>query len=187
MSGLVILVCRRQYLSRSFSWLFSLGQVARVLSNTNFASTFAWIIACPQIVPMTRSRVWGRVFGRMTYTSRMVFQVCLVACRVGSKKAQVGTPYYLSPEICEEKPYNELSDALALNSERNCGLRLKSLGSKSTTSRQFYWVPRLFEGNPRGNNRKPRGNREQTNKAGVLDAKVWAFGCVVYEMCTLRL
>eukprot|EP00913_Durusdinium_trenchii_P022705 g21324.t1 len=37
----------------------------------------------------------------------------------------VGTPYYLSPEICEEKPYNELSD-------------------------------------------------------------VWAFGCVVYEMCTLR-
>ncbi|CAK9095753.1 Serine/threonine-protein kinase Nek1 (Never in mitosis A-related kinase 1) (NimA-related protein kinase 1) [Durusdinium trenchii] len=22
----------------------------------------------------------------------------------------VGTPYYLSPEICEEKPYNELSD-----------------------------------------------------------------------------
>ncbi|CAL1171079.1 unnamed protein product [Cladocopium goreaui] len=51
--------------------------VARVLSNTNFASTF------------------------------------------------VGTPYYLSPEICEEKPYNELSD-------------------------------------------------------------VWAFGCVVYEMCTLR-
>ena len=23
---------------------------------------------------------------------------------------QVGTPYYLSPEICEEKPYNELSD-----------------------------------------------------------------------------
>ncbi|OLP78100.1 Serine/threonine-protein kinase Nek8 [Symbiodinium microadriaticum] len=37
----------------------------------------------------------------------------------------VGTPYYLSPEICEERPYNELSD-------------------------------------------------------------VWAFGCVVYEMCTLR-
>eukprot|EP00931_Biecheleriopsis_adriatica_P078022 TRINITY_DN51497_c0_g1_i1.p1 TRINITY_DN51497_c0_g1~~TRINITY_DN51497_c0_g1_i1.p1 ORF type:complete len:749 (-),score=165.51 TRINITY_DN51497_c0_g1_i1:12-2258(-) len=37
----------------------------------------------------------------------------------------VGTPYYLSPELCEEKPYNELSD-------------------------------------------------------------VWAFGCVIYEMCTLR-
>ncbi|CAE7745572.1 Nek1, partial [Symbiodinium pilosum] len=37
----------------------------------------------------------------------------------------VGTPYYLSPEICEERPYNELSD-------------------------------------------------------------VWAFGCVVYEMCTLK-
>eukprot|EP00930_Biecheleria_cincta_P035397 TRINITY_DN24348_c0_g2_i1.p1 TRINITY_DN24348_c0_g2~~TRINITY_DN24348_c0_g2_i1.p1 ORF type:complete len:839 (-),score=217.47 TRINITY_DN24348_c0_g2_i1:84-2600(-) len=37
----------------------------------------------------------------------------------------IGTPYYLSPELCEEKPYNELSD-------------------------------------------------------------VWAFGCVIYEMCTLR-
>lgn len=23
----------------------------------------------------------------------------------------MGTPYYLSPEICEERPYNELSDA----------------------------------------------------------------------------
>ena len=26
----------------------------------------------------------------------------------------VGTPYYLSPEICEEKPYNEKSDVWAL-------------------------------------------------------------------------
>jgi serine/threonine protein kinase len=28
----------------------------------------------------------------------------------GIWQSQVGTPYYLSPEICEEKPYNELSD-----------------------------------------------------------------------------
>lgn len=27
---------------------------------------------------------------------------------------QVGTPYYLSPEMCEEKPYNEKSDIWAL-------------------------------------------------------------------------
>ena len=26
----------------------------------------------------------------------------------------VGTPYYLSPEMCEEKPYNEKSDIWAL-------------------------------------------------------------------------
>lgn len=26
----------------------------------------------------------------------------------------VGTPYYLSPEMCEEKPYNEKSDVWAL-------------------------------------------------------------------------
>jgi len=29
-------------------------------------------------------------------------------------KTFVGTPYYLSPEICEEKPYNEKSDIWAL-------------------------------------------------------------------------
>lgn len=26
----------------------------------------------------------------------------------------IGTPYYLSPELCEEKPYNEKSDVWAL-------------------------------------------------------------------------
>ena len=26
----------------------------------------------------------------------------------------VGTPYYLSPEICEDKPYNDKSDVWAL-------------------------------------------------------------------------
>lgn len=29
-------------------------------------------------------------------------------------KTMVGTPYYLSPEICEEKPYNEKSDVWSL-------------------------------------------------------------------------
>jgi NIMA (never in mitosis gene a)-related kinase len=29
-------------------------------------------------------------------------------------KTLVGTPYYLSPEVCEEKPYNEKSDVWAL-------------------------------------------------------------------------
>ena len=28
-------------------------------------------------------------------------------------KTFVGTPYYLSPEMCEEKPYNEKSDIWA--------------------------------------------------------------------------
>lgn len=27
---------------------------------------------------------------------------------------KVGTPYYLSPEMCEEKPYNEKTDIWAL-------------------------------------------------------------------------
>lgn len=29
-------------------------------------------------------------------------------------KTMVGTPYYLSPELCEEKPYNTKSDVWAL-------------------------------------------------------------------------
>lgn len=29
-------------------------------------------------------------------------------------KTIVGTPYYLSPELCEDKPYNEKSDVWAL-------------------------------------------------------------------------
>lgn len=29
-------------------------------------------------------------------------------------QTMVGTPYYLSPEMCEEKPYNEKSDVWAL-------------------------------------------------------------------------
>jgi NIMA (never in mitosis gene a)-related kinase len=29
-------------------------------------------------------------------------------------KTVVGTPYYLSPEMCEEKPYNEKTDVWAL-------------------------------------------------------------------------
>ena len=57
---------------------------------------------------------------------RQYLRHCLrLLSRLVLDSLQVGTPYYLSPEICEEKPYNELSD-------------------------------------------------------------VWAFGCVVYEMCTLR-
>ena len=29
-------------------------------------------------------------------------------------KTLIGTPYYLSPELCEEKPYNDKNDVLAL-------------------------------------------------------------------------
>ena len=30
-------------------------------------------------------------------------------------KTVIGTPYYLSPEICEDKPYNDKSDVWSLN------------------------------------------------------------------------
>ena len=40
--------------------------------------------------------------------SKVINDQSFFACTV------VGTPYYLSPELCEEKPYNEKSDIWAL-------------------------------------------------------------------------
>ena len=40
--------------------------------------------------------------------------VAKVLSQTNFAKTFVGTPYYLSPEICEEKPYNEKSDVWAL-------------------------------------------------------------------------
>lgn len=40
--------------------------------------------------------------------------VAKVLSQTNFAKTFVGTPYYLSPEICEEKPYNEKSDIWAL-------------------------------------------------------------------------
>lgn len=38
----------------------------------------------------------------------------VVSSPKGFAKTLVGTPYYLSPELCEGKPYNEKSDIWAL-------------------------------------------------------------------------
>jgi NIMA (never in mitosis gene a)-related kinase len=35
-------------------------------------------------------------------------------CTVACAKTQIGTPYYLSPEVCQEKPYNWASDIWAM-------------------------------------------------------------------------
>lgn len=43
---------------------------------------------------------------------KKLFQV--VSSPKGFAKTMVGTPYYLSPELCEGKPYNEKSDIWAL-------------------------------------------------------------------------
>ena len=66
--------------------------MARVLSNTNFASTFA-----PDLRAALNSIMFSPKSSQESHQD-------------GIWQSQVGTPYYLSPEICEEKPYNELSD-----------------------------------------------------------------------------
>lgn len=67
-------------------------------------------------------------------------------------KTIIGTPYYLSPEICEEKPYNEKSDIWALgcilyelctfnhpfNAKSQGALILKILNSSPTPIKQSY-------------------------------------------------
>ena len=61
---------------------------------------------------------------------------------------QIGTPYYLSPEICEDKPYNRKSDGTA-------------------AAAVFVTWLYMAESHP-------------------VCFAVWALGCVLYELCTLK-
>merc|ERR1719203_509728 len=38
----------------------------------------------------------------------------VLSCTVACAKTQIGTPYYLSPEVCQEKPYSWASDIWAM-------------------------------------------------------------------------
>lgn len=49
---------------------------------------------------------------RPTRTSAVCAQI--LSSNTNFAKTIVGTPYYLSPELCEDKPYNEKSDVWAL-------------------------------------------------------------------------
>jgi len=40
--------------------------------------------------------------------------VQVLSDQTSNAKTMIGTPYYLSPEMCEDKPYNEKSDVWAL-------------------------------------------------------------------------
>ena len=42
------------------------------------------------------------------------FGVAKILTKTGFAKTVIGTPYYLSPELCEEQPYNDKSDVWAL-------------------------------------------------------------------------
>ncbi len=41
----------------------------------------------------------------------IIFLICRT-CELA--RTQIGTPYYLSPEICQQKPYNNKSDVWSL-------------------------------------------------------------------------
>ena len=160
------------------------SQVARVLSNTNFASTFAADL-------------------RAAFFRSMLFQKSAKnQHQDGIWQSQVGTPYYLSPEICEEKPYNELSDvgvprvcqgipsrrdATACHRHPGAPTKIGYGGSTIPTYNDakficsFFTITPIIVKYPRNRDLLDRFMRCYT-----ILGEVWAFGCVVYEMCTLR-
>ena len=61
-------------------------------------------------------------------------------------KTLIGTPYYLSPEICKEKPYNEKSDIWALG----CILyELCTFKHPFETTNQAALVNKILKENPK--------------------------------------
>jgi NIMA (never in mitosis gene a)-related kinase len=38
----------------------------------------------------------------------------ILSCADNFVRSKVGTPYYLSPEVCEDRPYNNKSDIWSL-------------------------------------------------------------------------
>jgi len=160
--------------------------VARVLSNTNFASTFA-----PDLRAALNSIMFSPKSSQESHQD-------------GIWQSQVGTPYYLSPEICEEKPYNELSDVRVPRVSLRAGMPRHATachgshpgaptkigydsGSTIPISNDvkficsFFTITPIIVKYPRNHDLSDRFMRWYT-----ILGEVWAFGCVVYEMCTLR-
>lgn len=54
-------------------------------------------------------------FGHVSFACRNVFSLIFLVFRTCElARTQIGTPYYLSPEICQQKPYNNKSDIWSL-------------------------------------------------------------------------
>ena len=80
------------------------------------------------------------------------FGVAKILTKTGFAKTIIGTPYYLSPELCDEQPYNDKSDVWALgcilyelstykhpfNAKCQASLVLKILQSKPEPIHKYY-------------------------------------------------
>ena len=96
-------------------------------------------------------------------------------------KTACGTPYYMSPEICDNKPYNDkVSAAWSWPSEprRPCA---DAMFSYLPSALAASWRPPALSHPPPPPARPSRvlpGSRSQSD--------VWSMGCLLYEMATLK-
>jgi serine/threonine protein kinase len=86
-------------------------------------------LPCPHVYLLARVRVCVCVQGNVVKIGDLGVAKVL-GTNTGFARTCVGTPYYLSPELCEDKPYNDVRVAADLVAASCCVSRSRALCSR---------------------------------------------------------